>query len=113
MNATTTKPQVGLSQRSPGCMRVTFDYPPLNVMGPQVVLEIREVMNAPRLEPGGPLGYGSQILKFASEIAVVQEEPFDSRLAHRAWRCIRHSLVSFLGGLVTHWEDTWPLWTDR
>jgi enoyl-CoA hydratase/carnithine racemase len=42
---TTQKPQIHLTQRSPGYMRVTFDNPPLNVMGPQFVLEIRQIMN--------------------------------------------------------------------
>jgi len=45
MDATAKKPQIRLSQRSPGYMRVTFDNPPLNLMGPQFVLEIREIMN--------------------------------------------------------------------
>jgi enoyl-CoA hydratase/carnithine racemase len=45
MNATTKKPQIRLSRRSPAYCRVTFDNPPLNVMGPEFVLEIREIMN--------------------------------------------------------------------
>ena len=44
-HATTEKAQIRLSQSSPGYMRVTFDNPPLNVMGPEFVLEIREIMN--------------------------------------------------------------------
>ena len=46
MDATTKKAQVRLTRRSPGYVRVTFDNPPLNVMGPEFVLEIREIMNA-------------------------------------------------------------------
>jgi enoyl-CoA hydratase/carnithine racemase len=45
MNATTNKPQIRLTRRSPAYCRVTFDNPPLNVMGPQFVLEIRDIMN--------------------------------------------------------------------
>jgi len=45
-SATTKKTQIRLTQISPGFMRVTFDNPPLNVMGPEFVLEIREIMNA-------------------------------------------------------------------
>ncbi len=45
MNATTQPAQIHLNQRSPGYMRVTFDNPPLNVMGAQFVLEIRAIMN--------------------------------------------------------------------
>ena len=45
MDATTKKAQVRLSQRSPGYVRVTFDNPPLNVMGPQFVLELRKIIN--------------------------------------------------------------------
>jgi enoyl-CoA hydratase/carnithine racemase len=45
MNASTKKPQIRLSRRSPGYCRVTFDNPPLNVMGPEFVLEIRGIMN--------------------------------------------------------------------
>jgi enoyl-CoA hydratase/carnithine racemase len=46
VDATTKKAQVRLTRRSPGYVRVTFDNPPLNVMGPEFVLEIREIMNA-------------------------------------------------------------------
>jgi len=45
-SATTKKTQIRLTQISPGYMRVTFDNPPLNLMGPEFVLEIREIMNA-------------------------------------------------------------------
>ena len=45
MNAKGKKAQMRLSRSSPGYMRVTFDNPPLNVMGPEFVLEIREIMN--------------------------------------------------------------------
>jgi enoyl-CoA hydratase/carnithine racemase len=46
VDATTKKAQIRLTPRSPGYLRVTFDNPPLNVMGPEFVLEIREIMNA-------------------------------------------------------------------
>src|SRR6516162_10371564 len=45
VNAKGKKAQMRLSRSSPGYMRVTFDNPPLNVMGPEFVLEIREIMN--------------------------------------------------------------------
>src|SRR6516162_3618166 len=45
MNTTTKKPQIRLVRRSPAYCRVTFDNPPLNVMGPEFVLEIREIMD--------------------------------------------------------------------
>src|SRR5712672_3877172 len=38
--------QVRLNRQSPSCWRVTFDNPPLNLMGPQFVLEFREIMTA-------------------------------------------------------------------
>jgi enoyl-CoA hydratase/carnithine racemase len=46
VDATTKKAQIRLTRRSPGYVRVTFDNPPLNVLGPEFVLEIREIMNA-------------------------------------------------------------------
>jgi enoyl-CoA hydratase/carnithine racemase len=46
VGATTKKAQIRLTRRAPGYLRVTFDNPPLNVMGPEFVLEIREIMNA-------------------------------------------------------------------
>jgi len=46
VDATTKKTQIRLTRRAPGYLRVTFDNPPLNVMGPEFVLEIREIMNA-------------------------------------------------------------------
>ena len=45
MDATTKNAQVRLSQRSPGYMRVTFDNPPLNLMGPEFVLRFSEIMS--------------------------------------------------------------------
>src|SRR6267154_2577660 len=39
-------PQVRLNRQSPTCWRVIFDNPPLNLMGPQLVLEFREIMTA-------------------------------------------------------------------
>ncbi len=45
MSAATNPAQIHLTQRSPGYVRVTFDNPPLNVMGAQFVLEIRAIMN--------------------------------------------------------------------
>src|SRR5712672_3011601 len=38
--------QVRLNRQSPSCWRVIFDNPPLNLMGPQFVLEFREIMTA-------------------------------------------------------------------
>lgn len=46
MNATTKTAQIRLSRSSPAYWRITFDNPPLNVMGPQFVQEFREIMSA-------------------------------------------------------------------
>src|SRR5215467_2834959 len=46
MNAKTKTAQIHLNQRSPAYWRVTFNNPPLNLMGPDFVLEIREIMTA-------------------------------------------------------------------
>ena len=46
MNATTKTAQIRLSRSSPAYWRITFDNPPLNVMGPQFVQEFREIMAA-------------------------------------------------------------------
>jgi hypothetical protein len=46
MNATKEKAQIQLTRSSPAYWRVTFDNPPLNVMGPQFVREFREVITA-------------------------------------------------------------------
>jgi enoyl-CoA hydratase/carnithine racemase len=44
MNAQTA--QIRLSRSSPAYWRITFDNPPLNVMGPQFVQEFREIVTA-------------------------------------------------------------------
>ncbi|MDB5500776.1 MAG: enoyl-CoA hydratase/isomerase family protein [Tardiphaga sp.] len=44
MHAKTEKAQIRLTRSSPNCWRVTFDNPPLNVMGPQLVREFRELI---------------------------------------------------------------------
>jgi enoyl-CoA hydratase/carnithine racemase len=46
VNATTKTTQIRLTRPSPACWRVTFDNPPLNLMGPEFVLEFREIMTA-------------------------------------------------------------------
>jgi enoyl-CoA hydratase/carnithine racemase len=46
MNATTKTPQIRVSRPSPACWRITFDNPPLNLMGPQFVREFREIIAA-------------------------------------------------------------------
>ena len=46
MNVTTEKPQIRLTRPSAACWRVTFDNPPLNVMGPQFVRELKEIITA-------------------------------------------------------------------
>src|SRR5258707_15643644 len=46
VNATTKTAQIRLSRSSPSYWRITFDNPPLNVVGPQFVKEFREIMTA-------------------------------------------------------------------
>jgi enoyl-CoA hydratase/carnithine racemase len=46
LNAITKTPQIRLSRLSPFYWRITFDNPPLNVMGPQFVQKFREIVTA-------------------------------------------------------------------
>jgi enoyl-CoA hydratase/carnithine racemase len=46
MHATTEKVQIRVTRSSDAYWRVTFDNPPLNVMGPQFVREFREIITA-------------------------------------------------------------------
>jgi enoyl-CoA hydratase/carnithine racemase len=46
MNAPTKPPQIRVSRRSPAYWRVTIDNPPINVMGPEMVQQFQEVINA-------------------------------------------------------------------
>jgi enoyl-CoA hydratase/carnithine racemase len=46
MNATMKTPQIRLTRASPAYWRVTFDNPPLNLMGPQFVVEFGEIVTA-------------------------------------------------------------------
>lgn len=46
MNATTKTAQLKLTRSSPRYWRITFDNPPLNLMGPELFLEFREIMTA-------------------------------------------------------------------
>ena len=45
-NASTNSTQIRVTRRSPADWRVTFDNPPINVMGPEMVREFQEVINA-------------------------------------------------------------------
>ena len=46
MNTTTEKAQVRVTRLSTAYWRITFDNPPLNVMGPQFVREMKEIIAA-------------------------------------------------------------------
>jgi enoyl-CoA hydratase/carnithine racemase len=46
VDAATKTAQIRLSRTSPAYWRITFDNPPLNLMGPEFVLEFREIMTA-------------------------------------------------------------------
>ncbi|BDC40246.1 enoyl-CoA hydratase/isomerase family protein [Paraburkholderia terrae] len=46
MNATTNPVQIRVTQRSPAYWRVTIDNPPINVMGPQMLQQFNEVIDA-------------------------------------------------------------------
>src|ERR1700756_5198152 len=46
VNAKTTTAQIRLNRVSPAYWRITFNNPPLNVMGPQFVQEFRDVVTA-------------------------------------------------------------------
>ena len=46
MNAATKAQQIRVARRSPAYWRVTIDNPPINVMGPEMVRQFQEVMNA-------------------------------------------------------------------
>jgi enoyl-CoA hydratase/carnithine racemase len=39
-------PQIKVCKESPACWRITFDNPPLNLMGPKFVVEFGEIMTA-------------------------------------------------------------------
>lgn len=46
MDVKTTPVQIHLTRRSPAYWRVTFDNPPLNVMGPETVRQFQQLINA-------------------------------------------------------------------
>jgi enoyl-CoA hydratase/carnithine racemase len=46
MNALTKPAQIRLARKSPAYWRVTIDNPPINVMGPEMVRQFQEVINA-------------------------------------------------------------------
>jgi enoyl-CoA hydratase/carnithine racemase len=46
VSTVTSAAQIKLSRTSPACWRITFDNPPLNVMGPQFVRELRTILSA-------------------------------------------------------------------
>jgi enoyl-CoA hydratase/carnithine racemase len=46
VDAITKTAQIRLTRSSPAYWRVTFDNPPLNLMGPEFVLEFREIISA-------------------------------------------------------------------
>src|SRR5258708_9132125 len=46
MKSTTNNTHIRLARPTPAYWRVTFDNPPLNLMGPEFVLQFREIITA-------------------------------------------------------------------
>jgi enoyl-CoA hydratase/carnithine racemase len=46
MNAMTKTAQIRVTRSSPAYWRITFDNPPLNLLGPEFVLQFRDIMTA-------------------------------------------------------------------
>ena len=46
MDSSTKTAPIRLNRVSPACWRITFDNPPLNLMGPEFVQQFRDIMNA-------------------------------------------------------------------
>ena len=46
MSTTSKNAQVRLTRATPSRWRVTLDNPPLNLMGPELVLQLREIVTA-------------------------------------------------------------------
>src|SRR5882762_8583056 len=46
MKSTTNTKQIRLTRLTPAYWRITFDNPPLNLMGPEFVLQFREILTA-------------------------------------------------------------------
>src|SRR5690349_5639589 len=44
--AATKTPEICLAKRSPECWRVTFDHPPLNIFGPEMLPQVNEIISA-------------------------------------------------------------------
>jgi enoyl-CoA hydratase/carnithine racemase len=44
--AVTKTPEIRLAKRSPECWRVTFDHPPLNIFGPEMLPQVGEIITA-------------------------------------------------------------------
>jgi len=47
--AATKTPEIRLAKRSPEYWRVTFDYPPLNIFGPEMLPQVNEIITAMKL----------------------------------------------------------------
>jgi len=44
--AATKTTEIRLARRSPGYWRVTFDHPPLNIFGPEMLPQVNEIITA-------------------------------------------------------------------
>lgn len=76
LSKTSGNPQVRVNRISPAYWRVTFSNPPLNLMGPQFVLEFREVMQS--VETDGRL----KVVVFESDVPgfFLNHSDFDVKL---------------------------------
>jgi enoyl-CoA hydratase/carnithine racemase len=45
-HAATKTPEIRLARRSPEYWRVTFDHPPLNIFGPEMLPQVNEIITA-------------------------------------------------------------------
>src|SRR5260370_37300138 len=60
--AATKTPEIRLAKRSPEYWRVTFDYPPLNIFGPEMLPQVNEIITAIETDDRG------KVVVFASAV---------------------------------------------
>ena len=97
MNSATKTAPIRLNRVSPACWRVTFDNPPLNLMGPEFVQQFREIMTALENDAqvkvvvfesaveGFFLNHSDFLANFEDLTSIPQGPPPDSRHGPTSW----------------------------
>jgi enoyl-CoA hydratase/carnithine racemase len=88
LNAPMATPQIRVTRLTPAFWRITFDNPPLNLMGPQLVGECREILSQWEVGTGLVAGGGpmARLPRLMGRGRALEVLPSSARTSTETWQ---------------------------